>query len=143
MCSSDLLASVQFRSTPYSLYGEDVWKVTPRLTVNVGLRYENYPPFHDKYRSVMGVYYFDTGVGPGGISATTRQPLMIRPGNGPFYEGASAHFIDAIGTATGADLAALGIPDALIKTDYNDFAPRIGLAYNAGKWTFRSGVGIF
>ncbi|MDQ1472265.1 MAG: hypothetical protein QOJ99_3745 [Bryobacterales bacterium] len=137
------LASVQFRSTPASLYFEDVWKITPKLTINSGLRYELYPPYHDKYRSIMNAYLFDPGVGPNGKLATTRQPVLVRPGDGPFYEGAAAHFIDAIPTATGADLEKLGLPSATIKADRNDFAPRLGLAYNAGAWTLRTGLGIF
>jgi hypothetical protein len=28
-----------------SLYGQDTWRVTPKLTVNYGVRYELYPPF--------------------------------------------------------------------------------------------------
>ncbi|MGG7377898.1 hypothetical protein ACQ7B2_03760, partial [Escherichia coli] len=30
-----------------------------------------------------------------------------------------------------------------IRVDRNDFAPRIGLAYNFGAWTLRAGFGIF
>jgi hypothetical protein len=137
------LASVQFRSTPASLYFEDVWKATSKLTISYGLRYELYPPYHDKYRSIMNAFFYDPGVGPHGILANTRQPVLVRPGDGPFYEGAAAHFIDAIPTATGEDLEKLGLPSSTIQTDYNDFAPRIGLAYNAGGWTFRTGFGIF
>jgi hypothetical protein len=137
------LASVEFRSTPWSAYVEDVWKITPKLTLNYGLRYEVYPPYHDKYRGIMNAYFYDPGVGPNGILADTRQPVLVRPGTGPFYEGAAAHFIDAIPTATGSQFDRLGLPRATIKTDHNDFAPRIGLAYNFGRWTLRSGFGIF
>ena len=137
------LASVQFRSTPWSLYYEDVWKVTSKLTLNYGVRYEYYPPYHDKYRSVMNAYFYDYGVGPNGVLATTKLPSLIRPGSGNFYTGTAAHFIDAIPTATGDQLAALGLPQSTIQNDRNDFAPRIGLAYSSGRWTIRSGFGIF
>ena len=137
------LASVEFRSTPWSMYAEDVWKITPKLTLNYGLRYEVYPPYHDKYRGIMNAYFYDPGVGPNGILATTRQPILVRPGNGPFYDGTAARFIDAIQTATGSQLGQLGLPQATIQTDMNDFAPRIGLAYNTGQWTFRTGFGVF
>ena len=137
------LASVQFRSTPWSLYFEDVWKVTSKLTINYGLRYENYPPYHDKYRGVMNAYFYDPGATISGLVPGTRQPILVRPGSGPFYEGTAARFIDAIPTATGDDLAKLGLPQATIQTDSNDFAPRIGLAYSTGRWTFRTGFGFF
>ncbi len=138
------LASVQFRSTPWSLYFEDVWKITPKLTLSYGLRYELEPPYHDKYRSIMNIYMYDPGVGPNGKLATTRQPILVRPGNGPFYDGAAAHFIDAIPTATGNQLAQLGLPQATIVTDRNDFAPRIGLAYSPNdRWSIRTGFGVF
>ena len=137
------LASVQFRSTPWSLYFEDVWKVTSKLTVNYGLRYEYYPPYHDKYRGVMNAYFFDYGVGANGVVASSKLPVLVRPGSGPFYEGTAAHFIDAIPTATGDQLDKLGLPQATIQNDRNDFAPRIGLAYSTGRWTFRTGFGIF
>jgi hypothetical protein len=137
------LASVQFRSTPWSAYFEDVWKVSSKLTINYGLRYEFYPPYHDKYRGVMNAYFYDPGVGANGILAGTKQPILVRPGSGPFYEGAAAHFIDAIPTATGDQLGQLGLPQSTIQNDRNDFAPRIGMAYSTGRWTFRSGFGVF
>ena len=137
------LASVQFRSTPWSLYFEDVWKVSSKLTVNYGVRYEYYPPYHDKYRGVMNAYFASYGVGANGVLPNAPLPVLLRPGSGPFYEGTAAHFIDAIPTATGADLDKYGFPQSTIQNDRNDFAPRIGLAYSTGRWTFRTGYGIF
>jgi hypothetical protein len=142
--SADALASTLLRATPYAAYVEDVWKVTPKLTVNIGLRYELTPPYEDKYRGVMSVNIFDPGVGPNGKLPNSRQPVLIRGGSGDFYEGAAAHYIDSLETVTGDGLGKVGIPNALVLTDRNDFAPRLGIAYNpSGKWTIRSGIGIF
>ena len=45
---------------------------------------------------------------------------------------------------TVADRGRCGLPRALTRTDYNNFAPRVGLAYQAtGKTVVRSGFGIF
>jgi hypothetical protein len=147
------LASAQFRSTPWSLYAEDVWKVTPKLTINLGLRYELEPAYHDKYRGVMNIYFYDAGVGPNGVlpactgtstTGCTQHPVLVRPGSGPFYDGTAARFIDSIPTATGSQLGQLGLPQSTVATDTNDFAPRIGLAYSPNsRWTFRTGFGIF
>ena len=37
----------QFRSTSFALYFDDTWKITPKLTQTLGLRYENAPPWED------------------------------------------------------------------------------------------------
>jgi len=42
------IASVRFRATSFSVYFDDVWKVTPKLTLSLGLRYENTPPWEDQ-----------------------------------------------------------------------------------------------
>jgi outer membrane receptor for monomeric catechols len=41
------IAAVQFRANDFALYVDDVWKVTPKLTLSLGLRYENTPPWKD------------------------------------------------------------------------------------------------
>ena len=32
------------RATPFALYLEDTWKATPKLTLSLGVRFENTPP---------------------------------------------------------------------------------------------------
>jgi hypothetical protein len=43
------------RWTELGLYGQDLWTVTPKLTVTIGVRYERYPV---AYRDHTGIYVF-------------------------------------------------------------------------------------
>jgi len=93
-------------------YLQDDWKVTTRLTLNAGLRYELAWPFYDlddKYTN----FILDSG------------PLY-----GTFLEARNA--------------AQAGRGRALAGTDFNNFAPRIGLAFQAARRTVvRSAFGVF
>src|SRR6266481_2043859 len=51
------IASVQFRATSFAVYFDDVWKVTPKLTLSLGLRYENTPPWEDKSGNLTTVFF--------------------------------------------------------------------------------------
>jgi hypothetical protein len=129
-----------FRATAIVLFFDDTWRVTPKVTVNAGLRYERVPPYHDKYRGMMNIKVYDAGATTAGLNAQTRVPLMVRPGTGDFHEGLPFHFHDGIPKATGDDV--LGRP--LVATDSNDLAPRLGIAYRpTDKWVIRAGIGAF
>jgi outer membrane receptor protein involved in Fe transport len=129
-----------FRATSFAWYVEDTWKITPRLTMNLGLRYENTPPYHDKYRSIMNVKYFDLGVGPNGLLEGSQVPIMVRPGEGDFHEGLPFHMHDGMPTASGDDI----LGRATVYRDNNDLAPRVGLAFRpTDRWTVRAGAGYF
>jgi outer membrane receptor protein involved in Fe transport len=129
------------RSTPMAFYVDDTWKVTPRLTLTLGVRYENTPPYSDKYRGAINVIVYDSGVGPDRqIAPGSRVPVQIRPGDGDFHEGLPFHFHDGIPKVTGDSL----LGHATVLRDNNDFAPRVGLAYRpAESWTVRAGFGAF
>lgn len=129
-----------FRATVFSLYLQDTWKITRRLTAELGLRYENTPPYHDKYRGIMNVYVFDSGVHDGQLVPGARVPVMFRPGSGDFHEGLPFRFHDGIPTASGDDIAGR----QTVRRDNNDFAPRVSLAFRPSeKWTMRAGFGMF
>ena len=108
----------------------DDWKVSNRLTMNLGLRWEvNRAPW-DKYDR-LGVYDVDT------------QKLVLSddvnaPGNYP--ELLDLTGLDSVITTA----AAAGRPRSVIKTDWNNFSPRVGFAFRAtDKMVWRGGYGLF
>jgi hypothetical protein len=104
------------RGQGFNLYGQDTWKLTRRLTVNYGLRYEVPSPYTEQHN------YQNLWI-PG------RQSVVFPTApEGLLYPGDP------------------GVPRGLIPTDRAGFAPRLGLAWDVrgdGKWLVTSGYGIF
>src|SRR5689334_21609030 len=50
------IANATFQRNVWSAYVDDTWKVTPRLTLSLGLRYELTPPFLDTKGDYFTVY---------------------------------------------------------------------------------------
>ena len=131
------IATANFRNTSGALYFDDVWRVTSKLTVNAGLRYELTPPFSDESGKVITV----------GIPAELRSanvqdpklhPFFLREGSGDFYEGLAVRWP---GIQTRRD-GSLG--DRLVKIDKMNFAPRLGITWAPNpKYVIRFGSGVF
>jgi hypothetical protein len=132
---------VQFRETSQYYYLDDTWRVRNNVTINFGLRYENSPPFFDKSGHAIGIFYprpFITGTGFN-IKDPRMHPVLVRIGTGDFYQGTLLRFHPAIQVARDGQLG-----DRLVETDNLNFAPRLGIAWNAtGRWTVRFGAGVF
>jgi hypothetical protein len=136
------LANAMLRRSAYAGYLQDDWRITPKLTLNVGLRYENSRPWADKYRGAMNLQVFDRGALPGGsgIPPNTQTPIITRPGSGDFYQGLNFHF--ATGQLTQAGDQYMG--HSLVNPNNDNFAPRLGLSYRpTNRWTIRTGIGAF
>ena len=106
----------------------DDFKVTPRLTLNLGLRYE-YHPAGAKQRAA-------------GACSTSARGKIVVP------DGALAKVSPLIprGYVDVVEASTLGLPGGtLIRTDRNNFAPRIGVACRplGTNTVFRAGYGIF
>lgn len=100
-----LLDWARQRDLYVGFYFQDDWKVTSRLTVNVGVRYELYT-----------------------------QPVDARDRGGLFD----------MTTAKMALPGKNGYTRSIVDGDHNNWAPRLGLAYQASrKFTIRSGAGLF
>lgn len=105
----------------YELYVQDNWKVRTDLALNLGLRWHLYPAPYEKngFQSGQSVDFqtlLEKRVqnGLAGISGDAATPILS---------------YDLIGKANG------GRP--MYETDYNNFAPRVGFAYNP---SFKNGL---
>jgi hypothetical protein len=103
-----------FRNSNHALYVQDRWAVTPGLTLTLGVRYELFPALK-----------INNGLALEPVIADFNNPeasLLNR--NGTF---------NIVGTNSGKEFQ-------YYKTDYNNFAPSIGIAYSPN---FEKGIGSF
>ncbi|MGH9841490.1 MAG: TonB-dependent receptor domain-containing protein [Blastocatellia bacterium] len=120
-----------FRSNYFALYAQDNWKVTPKLTLNYGLRWENDQPFLDKHDAIVNIdFRWDNSM----------EPVYVRAGTGDPFEGNPAFRL-----ASDIQYVRDGrFGRRAYKNDLNDFAPRLGIAYQiTPKTVLRSGAGIY
>ena len=141
-------AQTDFKSGEWALYADDTWKVSPKLTLTLGLRWEVEQPLRDDagnevtelLRSPLPDYRVCAPkcVNPA-VQDLNLHPLYVRTGtNGDFWQGINFR-IPGLQTARDGQLGS-----RLIKTQYKNFAPRVGIAYTPNaKWVFRTGFGIF
>jgi len=135
------IANVQFRQNSFSLYLQDEWKITPKLNISMGIRYEYTPPFKDRYRGIFNIQMFCPGVDNTGIDENCQLPVQVRPGDGPVFEGMGFRLADFVPVAAGDDIL---FNHALQQIDTNDFGPRFGLAYQLDdRTTIRTGYGVY
>ena len=120
-----------FRNFHLGLYVQDTWKVTPKLTLNLGLRYENEPPWLDKHDAIVNMdYRWDHSI----------TPAFVRAGNGSLFEGNPA----LQSPTTVAQVRDGRFGRHLAKWQKADFGPRLGIAYSlTPKTVIRSAAGIY
>ena len=132
------------RSFPASNFGgqglykqffvQDDFRVSDRLTINMGLRYE-YSPWLDGYKGQIGT--FDpTQAKPIIVSGTGTVPdLSSQPAAPSAYQ----YFGKFIQTSSQA-----GLPLNLTYTNKTQFAPRVGISFSVDRKTvIRAGFGMF
>jgi hypothetical protein len=112
-----------------AIYADDSWKVNRRLTLDYGVRWEMFAPWHDK----VGV---QTAFSPSEYAADQGTP-QYNLAAGPGTPGLPA------GMVLSGDP---GFPVNGVRNQYKQFMPRVGFAYDlfgTGKTAIRGGYGIF
>ena len=137
--SAVALAKGDFRNHEWALYVDDTYKVTSRLTVNYGLRWEVAQPLWDKFGNSVNFQIRQPLPYGANEPDASKHPVYVRTGNGDFYEGIDFRFTGPVQLARDGRLG-----KRLIKTDFNNFAPRLGIAFSpSSKWSIRTGFGVF
>jgi Carboxypeptidase regulatory-like domain/TonB dependent receptor/TonB-dependent Receptor Plug Domain len=111
-----------YKSKFFGTYVQNDWRVTDRLTVNLGIRYEYSEPWKEK-NNLEGFFN----------PATSKITFHKLPANIP------ASLAGAVDSNTSL------VPAGIIFPDRNNFAPRVGLAWRPfGENTvIRAGFGVF
>jgi hypothetical protein len=118
-------------STNYAAYVQDDFKLHPNLTLNLGLRYElQMPPYEQAGQMTNFVPSLGVVVMAGSKTVPNLAATLANVGL-TNYVGLSSNY---------------GLPFALVYPNYDNLAPRVGLAWRPfgnGRTVIRTGYGVF
>ncbi|HLY43640.1 MAG TPA: carboxypeptidase-like regulatory domain-containing protein [Terracidiphilus sp.] len=126
-----------------SAYVNDNWKVSPRLSLQVGLRYDALPHAWERHNDLTNFepsQYIAAPVDwstqfPGAIEATSAGVQT------PAGFGGASYYLNGM-VIPGTN----GVPHGAVTNDYNTLQPRVGFSYDltgSGKTILRGGFGVF
>jgi Carboxypeptidase regulatory-like domain len=121
----------------YSFYFNDNWHVLPRLTLNLGIRYDGLPHAFERYNQFSNFVPADYSTSGGNPVSPdgTLEKSSLTPFNGNLF------YLNGIKLA-GVD----GFPRGNVQDKFDTVEPRIGFAYDLtgdGKTVIRGGFGMF
>lgn len=127
-----------FRQKELGLYVQDNWHVSQRLTLNLGVRWDYWTPYSEKYNRLLNL----------DLNTYRDKMQVITPGDTRMEDipgippAVLASWRNRGLTWTTANEA--GFPSALLPQDTNNFAPRLGAAFRLNeRWVVRAGYGVY
>ncbi len=128
-----------FKQKEVGLFAEDAWKVTPKLTVSLGLRWEFWTPYKEKYNRLDNIDLSS-------LSPTSMQVVLPQYTTLNTIPGLPQPVINAWANRglTGVSADSIGFAPALTPSVWTDFSPHAALAYQlTNKWVIRAGYGMY
>jgi hypothetical protein len=142
------IANAEYRRNTMGAFVDDTYRITPKITLSLGLRYELTPPWVDQLGNDFTVALPTLYFGP--QAPRSQWPHFVRQGScSDPYQGLAINWTDTTGApgtqASPPPMCSNGaFPDALMQTDYRNWAPRIGVSWSPdAKLVVRAGFGVF
>ncbi len=128
-----------FQQKEFGTYFQDSWKFSNRLTINLGLRWDKWTPYSEKYNRLLNLDL-------NGITATNMQVITPQNAKMETIPGVPPEVLNAWAgrglTWTTANQA--GIPGALTPSINHDLGPRLGAAYRlSDRFVLRASYGVY
>lgn len=119
-------------------YFQDDWKITPRLTLNLGLRYDNFQPFTDKHDNQANFVITSKGLNSAGLGTGTAEFQVPKGSSATFNSSLTSLFAQDNISITRSGNRALATGQSM------NFAPRVGFAFSVTpKTVVRGAYGLF
>ena len=126
----------------YAAYAQDDWKLTPKITLNLGVRYELWSPIGEQFSRQSN---FDYNTLTLQIPSGPNQNAALPPNfNAPYTTVVNGTSVTYPALFPNVNVARGKVGQYLIPWDKTDIGPRIGIAYNIRQKTvIRMAYGIF
>jgi hypothetical protein len=132
------------RATHYKFYGQDSWRITNKLTIEAGLRWEFHPGYYD---AGFNIANFDRTVPRTGRVVLMSDPkarTLVAPGAITSFNGCPGAAINGVPCTPIVTAKEAGLPEGLRENYYTQFLPRLGFAYRLdNKTTIRASAGLY
>jgi len=119
-------------------YFQDDWRITDRLTLNLGVRISGYKTYREKQKQAFNFDPAHYVVGQTSVNQDDTVNFLTPNGQTPSVSNLPNGIVQCGVTP--------GVPDGCMKGHFFNPAPRIGFAWDPqgnGKWAIRGGYGIF